>query len=212
MQVSVCAKHVEITDEVRAYVNAKVGRLDRFLAGMERAQVRFIEERNPRIAAKEVCEVTMEGHGYHVRAKASSTDPMSAVDLVVEKLEHQLHRLKTKVVGKHNGKLHKPVDVVHTVGISDLVVKERIGAPQSSNVALADPLTSFEERVLVDEEAERQHVKTKRFHLVAMTIEQATIQMELVDHDWFFFVNSSTGQHSVLYVRDDGDVGLIESA
>jgi putative sigma-54 modulation protein len=206
MQVSVCAKHVEITDEVRAYVNAKVGRLDRFLAGMERAQVRFIEERNPRIAAKEVCEVTMEGHGYHVRAKASSTDPMSAVDLVVEKLEHQLHRLKTKVVGKHNGKLHKPVDVVHSVGVADQVFND---GPLA--VALADPMTSFEERMLADDGAERLHVKTKRFHLVPMTVEQATMQMELVDHDWFFFVNADTGQHSVLYVRDDGDVGLIES-
>jgi putative sigma-54 modulation protein len=106
MQVSVCARHVELTDEVRDYVHAKVGRLDRFLSGMERAQVRFSEERNPRIAAKEWCEVTMEGHGYHVRAKAASTDPMSAVDLVIEKLEHQLHRLKTKVVAKHTGKGH----------------------------------------------------------------------------------------------------------
>jgi putative sigma-54 modulation protein len=62
------------------------------------------------------------------------------------------------------------------------------------------------------EETERELVKTKRFHLVPMTVEQATMQMELVDHDWFFFINAETGRHNVLYVRDDGDIGIIESA
>ena len=45
---------------------------------------------NPRIAAKEVCEVTVEGRGRRLRAKAAAADAFAAIDLVVEKLAHQL--------------------------------------------------------------------------------------------------------------------------
>src|SRR3569832_1342330 len=68
---------------------------------MDRAEVHFLEERNPRIAdKKDVCEVTIEGHGHHVRTKVAAGDPFSAVDAAAQKLEHQLHKLKTKLVGR----------------------------------------------------------------------------------------------------------------
>jgi ribosomal subunit interface protein len=47
-----------------------------------------------------VCEVTVEGHGHHVRVKAAGADPFAAVDAAVDKLEQRLHRLKTKLVGR----------------------------------------------------------------------------------------------------------------
>jgi ribosomal subunit interface protein len=65
---------------------------------MDRAEVHFSEERNPRIAAKEVCEVSLDGRGHHVRCKVAAADGFAAVDLAVEKLEHQLYRLKSKLV------------------------------------------------------------------------------------------------------------------
>ena len=80
-------------------VEEKIGRLSGYLEGMDRAEVHFTEERNPRIAAKEVCEVTLEGHGHHVRCKVAAADGFAAIDAAVDKLEHQLHKLKTKVSG-----------------------------------------------------------------------------------------------------------------
>jgi ribosomal subunit interface protein len=85
---------------LRAAAQAKIGRLDRFLDGMDRATVHFVEERNPRITRRDVCEVTVEGHGHHVRVKAAGADPFAAVDAAVDKLEQRLHRLKTKLVGR----------------------------------------------------------------------------------------------------------------
>jgi ribosomal subunit interface protein len=82
----------------------KIGRLSRFLDGMLRAEVHFSEERNPRIADKEVCEVSMEGGGHHVRCKVAAADPFAAIDLAVSKLEQQLYKLKTKqVLRTHHG-------------------------------------------------------------------------------------------------------------
>ena len=65
---------------------------------MDRAEVRFTEERNPRISEKEVCEVTIYGHGHIVRAKAAAPDTTAAVDRVVDQLEHRLAKLKGKLV------------------------------------------------------------------------------------------------------------------
>ena len=82
---------------LRAAVEEKIGRLSRYLEDMDRADVHFTEERNPRIADKEICEVTLEGHGHHVRCKVAAPDGFAAIDAAVNKLEHQLHKLKTKV-------------------------------------------------------------------------------------------------------------------
>ena len=92
------ARHTDISPALRAAAEEKIGRLSRFLGGMERAEVHFSEEHNPRIAAKEVCEVSIEGRGHHVRCRVAAADGFAAIDLAVEKLEHQLYKLKSKLV------------------------------------------------------------------------------------------------------------------
>jgi ribosomal subunit interface protein len=95
---------MDISSALRAAAEDKIGRLSRFRDGLLRAEVHFSEERNPRITAKEVCEVTMEGGGEKVRCKVAAADPFAAIDLAVEKLEQQLHKLKIKqVLRTHQG-------------------------------------------------------------------------------------------------------------
>ena len=53
-------------------------------------------------------------------------------------------------------------------------------------------------------------VRAKRFAMKPMSVEEAVVQMELVDHAFFLFKNDATGDHNVLYRRNDGDYGLIE--
>ena len=101
MDVTVSSRHVELTAALRHATEERIGRLARYLDGMDRAEVHLFEEQNPRIAdKKDVCEVTMEGHGHHVRTKATAPDPFAAVDAAAHKLEQQLHRLKTKLVDR----------------------------------------------------------------------------------------------------------------
>ena len=104
MEITVSARHTEVSERLRDAVEEKIGRLSRFLEGMDRAEVHFTEERNPRIADKEVCEVTLEGHGHHVRCKVAAPDGFAAIDAAVDKLEHQLHKLKTKLQRRHHGR------------------------------------------------------------------------------------------------------------
>src|SRR5512137_2054682 len=55
-----------------------------------------------------------------------------------------------------------------------------------------------------------QIIKTKRFDLKPMTPEEAVMQMELLDKQFFFFSNATSGHINVIYRRNDGNVGLIE--
>ena len=55
-----------------------------------------------------------------------------------------------------------------------------------------------------------QIVRTKRFAMHPMTPEEAALQMEMIGHDFFFFLDAESGRHCVLYHRKDGQLGLIE--
>jgi putative sigma-54 modulation protein len=89
-----------VSDEVRVLTAEKVGRLGHLCPGLERAEVHFSEEHNPRIADRECCEVIIVGHGQTVRAHAAASEPLVSVDLVVQKLEHQLEKTKGRLVGR----------------------------------------------------------------------------------------------------------------
>ncbi len=98
-----------VSEEVRALTTEKVGRLGRLCPGVDRAEVRFSEEHNPRIADRECCEVLMSVHGRTIRARAAGPSPLAAVDLVVGKLEHQLETVKSRLVGRSQPR-HRPTN------------------------------------------------------------------------------------------------------
>lgn len=182
MDISVSSRHVEVSPSLKQVTVEKIGRLERYLDGMERAEVHFAEERNKRIENKEVCEVTLFGGGHIVRARVAAPDQFAAVDLAVEKLEHQLHKLKSRSVDRRTGKGHANVNGKIAAAVAE--------AGESEPVP--------------------QLVKTKRFRMKPMNTEEAVLQMEMLGHEFFFFLRSETGEAAVLYHRADGDVGLIE--
>ncbi|MDH3517378.1 MAG: ribosome-associated translation inhibitor RaiA [Acidimicrobiia bacterium] len=63
-----------------------------------------------------------------------------------------------------------------------------------------------------DKNLEEDVFRVKQFVMKPMTIEEATLQMEMLGHDFFFFLNRSNDKQSVLYRRRDGRLGLIEPA
>ena len=186
MEVTISAKRVELTPRLEQYITEKVSRLDRFVDGLDHAEVHLAEESNPRIVDKEFCEVTLEGHGHHVRCKAHAPDPFAAVDAAVVKLERQLRKLKTRLMNRW-----------HSSGDPALLAAaETIPEPLA-----ADP-----------EPTPPRIVKSKKFHIASMTPDDAVLELELVNHDFYFFHNSETERAAIVYRRDDGDYGLIDEA
>lgn len=60
------------------------------------------------------------------------------------------------------------------------------------------------------EQGERKVVRTKTYTTRPMHVEDAILQMELLGHSFFVFINIETEQTNVLYLRKDGNLGLLE--
>ncbi len=185
MEITVSGRNTTVSESLKRQAEEKIGRLDKYLTGMDRAEVHFWEEKNPRIDDKEICEVTMEGHGHHVRCKVSAPDGFTAVDLAVDKLERQLRKLKTKV--------HKRTHAREKLQLEPDLVPESL---LDNGEAQPEPVY--------------QIVKTKRFDITDMDPAGAALQMDLLNHDFYVFRNAETGNAAVVYRRDDGDIGLID--
>ena len=186
MEVTVRGRNVEVSERLRTAVEEKVGRLSRHHDGWEHAEVKFFEERNPRISAKEVCEATLRGHGRIIRAKAASADALVSLDRVVDKLEHQIDKLKSRLIGRSHPRRHQ-LDSAPAVGHDEDEADE-------------------------GEQGPPRIVRTKQFDIKPMTPEEAALQMDVLGHDFYLFTNADTGVAAVVYRRNDGDVGLIDAS
>jgi len=103
MEVAISGHNID--EKLENYTRTKIGRLDKFLSGLDHATVHFSEEHNPRIEDKEHCEVTLEGHGHHIRCKVSAADRFAVVDAAAKKLEKQLRKEKTRKLNRwHKGR------------------------------------------------------------------------------------------------------------
>lgn len=202
MEVTVSARHTEVPDKLRRLAEEKVGRLSRFVDGMDRAEVHFSTNRNPRITEPELCEVTLEGHGHHVRTKVSAADGYIAVDKAVTKLEHQLSKLKTKLQRQRKTAPRDP---------RPAPVEEALAPAAATTDATVDGDGPSPEPRRTGERVARI-VKVKRFATMGMTADEAAARMDLLGHGFFFFTNLDTGRAAVVYRREDGDIGLIDEA
>lgn len=182
MDILIRGKNVEVSETLRSMAEERLGKLDRFANGFGRAEVDFSELRNPRIADNQVCEVLIHLKGHWLKAHAAAPEPFAALSLVIDKVEHQVKRLKEKRVARTH--------------------------PRRSRVGSSGEAMPEEEE---EEEEPAQIVKMKQFEIKPMSAEEAALQMDLLGHDFFFFTSSESGKAAVIYRRNDGDLGLIEA-
>ncbi len=181
MTVRVHGRNVPLSDELKALAEEKVGRAARFFDGGGDVDVEFSESPNPRQTdARYEVEITGRAAGHVVRVAVAAFDVRAALDAATEKYGRQLRRLKQRLVDRNRLR----------------------GADKGLNAG----------REAVEEERDRGTaiVRTKRFAMKPMTSEEAALQMEMLGHDFFFFLDADSGKHCVLYHRRDGDLGLIE--
>jgi putative sigma-54 modulation protein len=180
MRVTVKGKNVHVTDTLKAYAEKKLQKLNKYFSNIKDAQVTQSIQRNWHIV-----EVQLEGDGVFLRGEERSADMYASIDAVVEKLERQVKRFKGKLM-QHP----RPTDEAEA---------EEVELDEAPMEEEAEP----EERL-------PDIVKTKRFAIKPMTAEEAAMQMELINHDFFVFLNQETEEVNVLYRRKDGNYGLIE--
>ncbi len=177
MRINVRGRNMNITPALQEYVEKRLNRLDKFFNSPLEAQVTLDV-----IKENHIVEVTISIDGLLLRGEEATDDMYSSIDLVLDKLERQIHKYKTRI----NRKLRQK-------GIKGLNEKH---FPAQAEAEEREPIV----------------VKTKRFVIKPMPLEEAILQMNLLGHDFFVFNNAETEDMNVLYKRKDGNYGLIEPA
>src|SRR6266516_764692 len=95
MQFQVKGKNLEVSDAIRSYAEAKLGKLERQLTD-PRVELELTVERNPSIAENHVAEATIWTKGPVLRAREASSDMRASIDQLVVKLERQVNRYRSQ--------------------------------------------------------------------------------------------------------------------
>ena len=128
----------------------------------------------------ETVEVTIQSHGMFFRAERTSDDRQASLDLVLDVLQKQIVRNKERL-------------------------EKRMKATMDFT-AFGTVEVLAEEQVLPAAEL----VKTKKFHVDTMDVEEAILQMDMLGHTFFLFRDPDSGEINVVYRRNDGNYGLLQ--
>ncbi len=174
MNINISGKGIDLTQSIKDIVEKKLSKLDKFINKDATCNVKISTQKD-----LQKIEVTIPMKNNTVRAEHSSKDLYQSIDLVVDILERQIRKYKTKIQNKK----------------------------QANNNAIFEAFTFTDDSP--SEDTEIKIVKTKTFDMKPMTPEEACLQMELVGHDFFVFSNAELGKICVVYKRGADSYGLI---
>jgi putative sigma-54 modulation protein len=190
MKFVIHGKNIEVTDAIRDYVHQKIEKAANHYQNLTtEIDVHLSVASNPRISDSQNAEVTLFVNGSIIRAEESSESLYASIDLVSDKIARQLRKYKEKRQDKTYIRTKDDLEVATDLAVATSLVADR-------TPALPDE---------VDEV-----VRYKYFTMPPMAVKDALEQLDLVDHDFYVFHNSETGQLNVIYERNHGGYGLIQ--
>jgi putative sigma-54 modulation protein len=190
MKLQVKGRNLPVTDALFEHAERKLGKLARILPPWDEAtqvELELSVERNPSIERRQVAEITVHTKGPVLRVRESAGDMYQAIDQATHKMERQAGRYRDRRRSRR-GQVHPPP------------AAEPAPPPPVAEAAA----------VAADDEPELVIVKNKRFAMRPMAAEDAAMQLELLQHDFYVFRNAESGRTAVVYRRRDGAYGLIE--
>lgn len=176
MKIIISNKNMTLTDNLRDLFEKKAGKLERYLRQDTEVLVTFSRE-----GTRETIEVTIPFEGGLLRAEETGYDVYAAVDAVLEKIEKQIRRHRTRLERR---------------------LKE-------DAFSFAQPVY-FEADEEDEEDEQVRIVRTKRFAIKPMDALEAVEQMRMLGHTFFVYQDAETEAVNVVYKRRDGTYGLIE--
>lgn len=183
---NVRGENIEVTPAIREYAEKKVQKLERFFKDVPDATAYVNLKVYPDKTAK--AEVTIPLSFLVLRAEETTDDLYKSIDFVVDKLERQVRKYKTKINRKSREKGFEGLTPQADAQEVEVVASE------------AEP------------EPELEIVRSKRVDLKPMDSEEAVLQMNMLGHDFFIYTDSETMEIAIVYRRNDGRYGLIETA
>ncbi len=176
MKFTFTGRNISLTESLKDKASAKLGRLAKLLPENAEITVAFSV-----VKQDQTVEVTIPLNKRILRAEVTTEDMYASIDEIVDKLEKQMVKYKSRLRNK-----------------------------SKKDVKFQNELSQFLDNV---EETDSQYPvieKTKRFALKPMDAEEAVMELELLGHSFYVFLNSTTEEVNVVYKRKDGTFGHIE--
>lgn len=188
VDIKISGRKVSVSDGMRDRVTEKIGdALKVFDIQPMNCDVVLRMGRNRTKPERTTCEVTVFVRNNVVRVEANAEDMYTAIDEAASKVSRQLRKYKTRVVDRRQ----RSVRSIRTNGTTE--------APKDLSSLIESP-----------EDDDNQLVREKVIELTPMTEEEALIQTDLLGHDFYVFMNSTTGLINVIYHRNNGGYGIIK--
>lgn len=178
MDIMIRGSKLEITEAMEAYAKEKLSKLEKYLDETEKAKATVLVKVRDYLNK---VEVTIPLKSLILRAEVADEDYYAAIDLVIDKLERQIRKNKTRIASNKKKEIR---DFAYNY---------------------------IEELEVTDQEEDEKVVKRKKIDLKPMSEEEAILQMELLGHAFYLYKDAETNNPTVVYKRKDGDYGIIES-
>lgn len=190
MEVRVTGKNLEVSPNVRAYLDKKLQRINRHFGDIMVLDVELNEEHVRDADKRFIVEINAEIKDGLIRAEERAGDLSSAIDLASATLDRRLEDYK---------------------GLRAARIRDRRtpGVRRPAPEAISQPAP---EQAPAEGELPSRVVRVKRHAVKPMSVDEAIDQMELLGHDFFFFLNCDNEELNVVYKRRQGDYGLIGPA
>ena len=194
MELQIRSNGTRVTDGMREFIDRRMSKLDRLAEHVVEANLELRTVENRTGAELTTAQLTLHTGRHILRAEESDAEPTRAIDAAIDKLIRQVRKYNDKKVSRR---------------------KRGTPTSQGSDASLASDASPLDE--LVDDADDADDVgedtqlviRTKRFPMKPMLVEEAIDQMELVGHDFFLFHNADEEKLNVLYRRRDGTYGLL---
>ena len=193
MKILIHGKNLELTGALKEYTEAKIEKATHHYKDIvKEADIHLSIEKNPRVSFQ-TAEVTIFANGTVIRAEEKTENLYSSIDLVSNKLCRKLRKYKER----NNKTIHKnqfknkesfPIENTELRFLNETIIKEGIEA------SLPKP-----------------SIKNKYFEMNPISSEEARKQLDLIDHDFYVFRNKKNNELQVIYKRNHGGYGLIQS-
>ena len=193
MKLLIHGRNLELTPALREYTKSKLEKaIHHFGDLVKEADVHLSVAKNPRVP-QQTAEVTVFANGTVIRAQERSQNLYASIDLVANKLCRQLKRYKERHSDHHHSHGHSASSTPTT----EEVLEEK----------------SIESSLLEGKEAKLPDpgIRRKYFPMPPMSIDQARHQLDLIDHDFYFFEEVTSNQLQVIYRRKHGGYGVIQA-
>ena len=218
MEFVINGRNLAVSDRFREYATEKIDKIEQLGEKVQRVDAKITKEPSARMADTSLTvELTVLCKGPVIRAEASAADKFAAFDLAYGKLLERLRRARDRRK-VHHGR-HTPIavriatadlepaDPVQPIYLATPTIEPTESGPETpesvedvDTYSRPDDVPAGDSPVLI---------RRKVFSGVPMTLDDAVDNMELVGHDFYLFIDSTTGTPSVVYRRQGWTYGVI---